>query len=305
MAVTLVKLELRGNLSEGVRTKVRPRVLRGLAGTGLRVIEEPQARGALGASFDSCEGKTCWQAALKKLRSRFIVGGAVSGEDRSFIIELWMADAATNKVAAKVRQTCHICGLKAVAEKIELAASALQAKLKASAKAPARVALVSEPSGAAVQLDGKPSGQTPRELVLPARKLEIVIKADGYLPTRRELTLVAGVNERVTVRLIRAPQKQKRGLKIGGWAAVGAAAASFAVAGVLFAADNEPAGCSGEEAFPGGQCPEVIDSTAGAWSAVGIGVGAALGGAYLLWRAYRREAPRDVALLPGGLVGRF
>jgi hypothetical protein len=300
--VTLVAPRVEGEVNEGVRGAVRDRLLAGLRGSRLRVVDEQAAEAALGPHYRSCGGPPCWKLALEQLHSRYVVGGSINGEDRSYIIELWVADAHAGKVAAKVRKTCNICGLNAVAEKMELAASALAAKLAASARAPARIALESEPPGALVKVDGRAAGHTPRELVRGAGTVELVIEAEGYLPHRRKVTLVGGVNERLTVRLIPLADRRSRGLTIGSWSAVGAAAASFALASVLFSLDGAAAGCSGEDQIPGGQCPERLETTAGAWTAAGIGVGAALAGGYLLYRLYFRKD--EDAGPPGGAARR-
>jgi len=55
-----------------------------------------------------------------------------------------------------------------------------------------------------------------------------------------------------------------------------------ALATVLFAVNGRPVGCDNEQSVPGGQCPQVSDTRAGAWTAAGIGLGATALGVYLL-----------------------
>jgi len=58
--------------------------------------------------------------------------------------------------------------------------------------------------------------------------------------------------------------------------------------------DGRPSGCADEEGVPGGQCPELLDTRAGAWSAAAVGIGFGLVGAYLLlWGDAPKEARRQ------------
>lgn len=309
--VAVVGLTFSGDVSEGVQQEFTKRIHEGLAGAGLQVISEQAAKQALGSKAPTCTDPACWKLIAAKLGCRFLVGGSIQGEDRSYMIALHMADGRAGKVAAQVHSACNICGLKAVAEKIELAASALRAKLLASAKAPARVIVESDPPGAALTVDGEQAGLAPTELELAAGTHRITAAADGFTAATRTISAVSGVDERLTIHLLPVSTSSTSKVKVAGWVVAGAGLASLGLAAALFAVDGDPVGCQGEEQFPGGQCPEQVQTSAGAWIATGVGAAAVGVGAYLLYRGYSRtkrpDADQGAGLRPSplGVSGRF
>jgi hypothetical protein len=291
--VAVVDLRFEGDASEGVRRELASRLAAGLVATGLRVVPEEDVRRALGTHHGRCLDAGCRRLAARRLGCRFIAGGGVREEDRSYAIELYLADGRSGVELARVRQRCDICGLKAVAERMDLAASALRAKLEALRRAPARVTVRAVPAAATVRVDGRAVGQAPQQLDLPAGRHRITVEAPGHLAATRTISAVAGVEERLTIELIPAapPPSPRRTL---GWLAVGAAVASVGVAAALFAVDGQPSGCADEQDVPGGQCPELLDTRAGAWSTAAVGIGFGLVGAYLLlWGDTPKDARRQ------------
>jgi hypothetical protein len=306
--VAVIGLSFSGEVTGGKQLELMKKVHEGLAGAGLQVISEQASRQALGSQAPGCTDAACWKMVASKLGCRFLVGGSIQGEDRSYMIELHMVDGRTGQVAAQVHSACNICGLKAVAEKIELAASALRAKLLASAKAPARLLVESDPPGASLAVDGEEVGLAPREIELAAGTHTITAKSDGFIAATRTVSAVSGVNERLTIRLLPVPTSSTR--KVAGWVVAGAGLASLGLAAALFALDGDPVGCQGEEQFPGGQCPEQVETSAGAWVATSVGAVAVAAGAYLLYSGYRVKRPhpaRSASLRPSplGLSGSF
>lgn len=297
--VAVLPLQHHGPVNEGVRTSLSRQLGQGLSATGLDVIDTEKTRQALGDSAGGCIDPRCRRMVAGKLGCRFVAGGAVhADEDRSFVIELWLADGYSGEVLARVRQHCEICGLKAVAERMDLAASALGAKARATTRVPARLVVSTDPRKASVEVDGDPVGTSPQELELPAGAHRIVVRAEGYLAATRTVQAVAGVEERVRVKLIPAgPKRTWHG--VAGWTVLGGALVSLAVATTLFAVDGGDVGCEGEREIPGGQCPQIRDTRAGAWTAAGIGLGASVLGVYLLLK----QPPRrdESALAPGRL----
>jgi hypothetical protein len=306
--VAVVGLTFSGEVAEGIQQELTRKVHDGLAGAGLQVIGEQASRQALGSQAPRCADAACWRTTAAKLGCRYLVGGSIQGEDRSYMIELRMADGRTGQVVAQVHSACNICGLKAVAEKIELAASSLREKLQASAKAPARVIVASDPPGASLTVDGAEAGLAPKELELAAGAHRITAKADGFIAATRTISAVSGVSERLTIRLVPVPPSSST--KVAGWVVAGAGLASLGLAAALFALDGDPVGCQGEENFPGGQCPEQVETSAGAWITASVGAVAVAAGAYLLYRGYLAKRPRPAlgaGLRPSrlGLSGRF
>jgi hypothetical protein len=270
-------LTFAGEVSEGLREALVKRLGAGLRASGLPV-----------AGQLSCDhGQACLHGAWVKLGTRYVAGGRVSGADREFEIALWLADAPTGKVLARVVQRCEICGLQAVADKMELAASALRAKLAAARQAPGRLLVESDPPGAAIVIDGRTVGPAPRELLLQPGRHRVRLRREGYLPVERSISAVSGQQDRLRLHLIAAPRPSRRPLKVAGWVGGGAGLAALVAGIALLAVDGNQADCGGEQQVRGGQCPSVIDSAAGGWTLVSLGGVALVSGAYLLYRAYR------------------
>jgi len=222
----------------------------------------------------------------------------VSGLDRSYELDLWLFDAAAGRLAAEAHDRCEICGLEGVASKLDLSASSLRAKLVAVARAPARLAVVSGPPGAMLTLDGNRLGPTPRELELSAGEHELRAQARGHLTSVRKVRAVAGLQERLELRLLRKPGMGAR--QLAGWSVLGAGVASLAVAGIFFGLDGRGVDCEGLPA--GSECPRVRDSKGAAWAFTAVGAASVITASVLIATGRRQDAARErrVTALPTG-----
>ena len=291
--VAVVGLAFKGEVPSAVRAAMNEHLGNGLSAAGLRLVPEASLRAALGERDGRCAEAACWKGVAARLGCRYVVGGSVKGEDRSYDLALWMGDATTGTVAAWVQERCDICGLAAASEKMDLTASALAAKLTAAERAPARVSLVADPPGASVFVDGVEVGPAPRELELAAGKHELVLRAPGYLAATRSVTAIAGVQERLELRLLRAGGTSPA--RVVGWIGVGAGAAALAAGIALLAINGQSVDCPGD-GRPG-LCTR--KTSAGGGVAGGLGAAALGVGGYLLYRGYRRgpaEAERAAAM---------
>lgn len=216
--VVVLDLHYVNDITEGVREALSGRLRQGLAATGMELTPIGQTREAVGR--DECLAPPCWRRVARQLGGRFVVGGKVQGEDRTYGLELWLADGHSGKVLARVRRQCDICGLAGVASKMDLAASALRAKAESTAKSPARITIQTDPPAASLLLDGSPAGTAPRELELPPGDHVVVAEAPGHIKTTRTIQAVAGVEERVELKLIRAAAAEGRSYRpLAGWLA--------------------------------------------------------------------------------------
>ena len=289
--VVVLDLELSGEINPGVREALMRQLRGGLTAAETKLISVDRTKRALQGK--GCNAPACWRRVAGKLGGRFVVGGTVTGEDRSYTLELWLADGYSGKILARVHQRCDICGLAAVASKMDLAASALRAKVESTAGAPARISIQSDPPGATLYLDGDALGSAPQQLDLPPGDHVIEARIPDHMPLSRKVHAVAGVEERVDLRLIPNAPTGRRYRTVAGWIVLGAGVASLATAAALFAIHGRATRCDAEQSIPGGQCPQTRDTRAGAWTAAGVGLGAAVLGAYLLLDSPRRR--RDVA----------
>jgi hypothetical protein len=284
--VAVLGLAFKGEVPSAVRTAMTEHLGNGLTAAGLRLVTAAQQRAALGDRQGSCAEAPCWKGVAAKVGCRYVVGGSVTGEDRNYDIALWMGDAASGTVAAWVQERCDICGLAAAAEKMDLTASALAAKLIAVERAPARVSLISDPPGAKIFVDGAEVGTAPRELELAAGKHELVVRAPGYLAALRTVTAIAGVQERMELRLLREATSSPA--RVVGWVGVSAGIAAIATGIALLAINGQSVNCP-SDMKPSGLCARKTNAGGG----VALGLGAAvLGvGGYFLYRGYRKASP--------------
>jgi len=91
------------------------------------------------------------------------------------------------------RLTVRLAGYRSAEESVTVAAEAAVERSYTLKVAPAALAIVSEPAGAAVTLDGKPVGETPVALasVAPGSH-QIRLTYKGYYPYESAIDLVAG-----------------------------------------------------------------------------------------------------------------
>jgi len=276
-------------VAQGARKVLDQRLAHGLQAAGAQVVSGRVVREAVQGA---CDGAACWRKVGQLFGARYVAGASVAGEERFFELKLWLADARGGRVVARVERRCDICGLKAVADAMDLAASALLAKLRARAARPARIAVVSEPPGATVFVDGKAAGRAPAELSLAAGRHALRVESDGYLPAQRVVQAVAGGLDKLRFRLLRRPPVERSGPRwqpIVGWGAVGLGVATLAAGVTLLALDGGDVDCRSGVVLAREICSR-RDTTVGGWILTASGVALAAGGAAVLLLAPGRRA---------------
>jgi hypothetical protein len=301
--VALLGLRFEGEVPAAVQREMAQRLAAGLTAARVKLAEPAAVLKALGGRR-LCKQPECWKAVAAAVGCRYAVAGTVRGEDKSYDIDLFLGDAFTGAVVVAGSDPhrpvrCAICGLVEAGRKVELLASALVAKLEAAARALARVAVVSEPPGAVVVVDGDEVGAAPREIELGAGEHELVVRSPGYLAATRRVTAVAGVHERIEVRLVPLARASSPA-RVVGWVGIAAGVAAIGAGIALFAIDGQAIECA----------PSAPDScqrretTAAAAALVGGGAAAAGVGGILLYRARgtdrRAAGEAGLALGAGG-----
>ena len=311
--VAVMDLVFQGEIPPWMSEKLRQNLEQGLAATGLSMLPAAQITEALSGSAGSCATSACRKALGEKLKSDYLVGGDIKGEARSYQFRLWIARADTGELLATIKESCDICGQAKVFARMELVASRLSARMasKQEQKRPARLLLRSDPPGGDITVDGEAAGTTPRTLTLSPGKHQIMVSTPGHIPASLEFEAVSGVDEQRRVALI---PKATPGAnwRVLGWTSLGAGVAALAAGVVLLVLDGSETECSGSESPVGPTsqpCPSVYETLAGGAALTGVGA-AALGAAgYLLYRAYRDDAPAReqaaVRFTGGGIAGRF
>lgn len=298
--VVALELSTTGAVPPRARDILEQRFHLGLKACGLRVVARDANRPEDQVTSSAC-GTECRRKIASRLQAQYVAGGTVAVRFDNYDMHLWLADGYSGKPVAEVSRRCDVCGIQAAAETMDLVASALRAKLEATRAQAAPIEIVTDPPGAQLTLDGDVVGPAPQSIQLPAGTHVIAARADGYLPAERQLTAVAGVSERVELRLLHAPPPTHRWRRIAGWTALGLGAAAVATGAALVAIDGNRTDCTSSDGGVVAKVCSTHDTATGGWVAVGLG-GAAIGsGLYLLFtgRAHREPAqPVSVSLAP-------
>jgi hypothetical protein len=279
--VAVVGLVFEGEVSKGVREEMSARLGQGLTAAGWGLAPEAELARARGGHEGPCVEAACWKRVATALGCRYAVGGLVKGDARNYDIALWIGDSLTGTVVARVEERCDICGLHAAAEKMDLTASALAARLAAAERAPAHLAVVADPAGATVLVDGKEIGPAPRELELAPGKHHIVVRSKGYVAAERSLLMVAGAQERLGLRLLQLPGTSPA--RVVGWVSLGAGLAALGAGIALIAIDGQAVDCPATGEPKLGLCHYRASLVEGA-VLTGLGAAALGAGGYLLYR---------------------
>lgn len=294
--VVVLPLEFAGNVVPVDQDVLGQRLLTGLKGTGMALIEGESVRKALAGQRGPC-GEACRRALAGTLEGRYVVGGRVEGEHEVYRIELWLADGYSGKTLVQAPRRCDICGITELATTMDLAASTLHAKLEALAGNPARFQVRTVPPGAMVYVDGDAVGNAPRELQLTAGEHEIAAEAEGYEQARRTVVAVEGASERVDLQL-----EQDTGRlwwRRAGWIAMGAGLAATVAGAVLIAIDGKETDCTATSDRTN-VCDKLRNTVVPGAISLGAGIAAIGSGLYLLLTHQQPAERRALTVVPQG-----
>jgi len=307
-AVGIFDLAFHGDIKPWLQKLLTEHLRKGLTETGLTVVDQAKMKKTLARHQGGCDTPACRRAVAGDLNARYLVGGTVSESERSYSIALWIALGPSGEVAARQKQQCDICGKDKVAGAIDLAASALRAKIKDSSTRLATIKVTTLPAGAVVLVDGDEVGHGPLTLTLPGGDHEIKARAKGFLPGMVKVKAVAGLQESVEVRLLASGEPGgavDHVLRPLGWATVAMGLGGIGAGVALLVIDGQGVGCPDAGSVPGDlvQCEERRDTASVGWILTGAGLATAAAGGYLVWRAHdgasRDEPTREVRLSPG------
>jgi hypothetical protein len=204
-----------------------------------------------------------------------------------------------------VHERCETCGLEDAAEKANLAASALRARLEAVTRTPARFVIRSRPPGAQARLDGKPIGTTPLDLELASGEHQLTLEMGDHEPMHRTFVVVSGVDETLDLELVSQPSMFP--YRPIGW--TGLTIGALAIAGGIFAlvVDGKEVSCPRSTQDAQMHCPLVRSTGVLGAALLGVGSAAAAVGGISLYLG-TRSGPSESSLRPGfgiALSGRF
>jgi TolB-like protein len=280
--VAIVRVEFQGSIADTAKELLVQKLSDGLTAVDFDVTGGASIsnRTIDGAPASACRDESCARRVASELGVAYLINGQVTEKEKSYTVSLELVNGKNGQVVGSNRESCEICGLEEAAEKMSLAAAALRTRLESLVKAPSRVVIRTRPEGARLSIDGKSVGRSPLDVTLTGGRHTVRVNMEGYDPTERTLTVVAGVDENLELDLVRLPTKFP--FKTAGWSAIAAGGAALIVGGVLVALDNREVSCQPEDKDPRGHCPEVWDTGLAGAALMGVGaVAGTLGGVWL------------------------
>ncbi|HET6583064.1 MAG TPA: PEGA domain-containing protein [Nannocystaceae bacterium] len=267
-------LAIEGALPKPVQQELEERLREGLAKPGLDLVD------------DAASATHVVRATVE-----------VADRDLRFRIELREKDG---DVVAHVEDLCELCGRTEAADTLTSLGLSLRRRVEIALRPPPVVAVVSEPPGAFVQLDGEPFGTTPIELPVAAGKHTLRVTKAGFIAQTRTIDVVSGVRESLHVALQTIPGEaapQRRPVRWAiGWAALSAGAVGTLSGVTLLAIDGRPirSKCKGSGVDADGTC-RFVHSTLVSGAVLGaLGVGLlATGIALVVIEKRRAPAARE------------
>lgn len=312
----LLPVQFEGDFNDAWRATLQEDLERGLADTGLSVLD-PQAVTEASGGVGDCRNAKCFQFLSQSVRAPFLVRAKIVVAERNYEIALDIIDGRDGSLAASSTESCQLCGLAEVGELIAKQAAVLREKVDVLALAPAVVAITTEPTGATIFIDGERIGEAPLEHELSPGTHRAQARKPGYVEQVRTLEAVKGVRERVTFELMLAPaeeQTPRRDWKPPvGWSLLGVGGAGLASGITFLAIDEVPyrARCSGPDIDALGHCRQRYNTLTHGIALTASGAALAITGAALLiaarvGRGRRTDAmARRLRLGPGTIGGRF
>jgi hypothetical protein len=287
--VAVLPMEFEGRIPEVSRVSLNERLVEGLAAVGFEVSAGDVLENALpkGMTTDLCHAAPCYKQLAGKLVLDFLVIAQLKMKERNYELRLELIGGRDGKLTAEAHDTCSLCGMQEVGEKLDKLASSLMAHVGVRRNDPARLLVQSTPVGATVTVDGRTAGETPLSLDLAAGSHEVVFEARGHAGTRKKITLDPGVRGLVSVDLLPMRAAPTGVLKAHGAArdfgvitmGVGLASLATGVA-VLLIADHRPTLCADQTFLPPPNDPNVRHCYVNARLPAGLLMGA--GGAALV-----------------------
>lgn len=157
-------------------------------------VGEPGA--AEKAAPAACSDSACLKKVATAAKVRFVVSGQVSNADDIYKVSLTLYDDAIDKVV-DASQECELCAAEEVDKSISSAVDSFKAAFAAPMPPPpapeapkpppmTELSMTSDPSGAAIALDGKPAGVTPFKAPVARGKHKVTLSKAGYVTETHE-----------------------------------------------------------------------------------------------------------------------
>lgn len=302
--IAVLPLKVEGQADEATRRAWMEGLRRGIGRGDFAVAEQKQVESAADAA---CERKSCWDKLRGATKATHMVRTQVTIKNRDYALKLELVDAESGAVIVSTEDRCEICGVEEVSNLLDSQGALLQTRLAAMGKGPPVLVVDTTPSGALVFVDGEVVGTTPLERPALEGTHKVRVSLSGYVAEERELSLVPGVREQVTLTLQRTPGSPKR--RALGAAGVAGGLALLGAGLALVAIDDRPykGDCSGSSVDAGGDCKFLFNTAVGGTVAAVVGAVLTTLGVVALVRNRNVKPARQAWVVPAGLgvVGRF
>jgi hypothetical protein len=234
--VAVLPVDFEGRVPDASRVSLSERLVEGLARAGFEVSAGDVLKSALvnGPALETCHAPGCYKQIAAKLALDFLVVAQLKIKEKNYTIRLQLVSGRDGKSTSEARETCELCGIQEVGEKLDTLASSLMSKVGTPRSDPARLAVQSEPAGASVTVDGRSAGETPLSVELSAGSHEVALAAPGHVGAHKSVTLEPGIRGLLSIDLVplAAPESARTGPpRPVWWAAIGVGA--LAVGGGL------------------------------------------------------------------------
>jgi TolB-like protein len=312
LTTAILPIQVVGELSEADQAALADELVRGLRRGSFGVVAPEDVARTVG-DVGRCEKAKCIQKVGKSTSASHVVRAKVEVLDRDYSVEVELLDARSGQSIARNAESCEICGIADAGAMISTAAATLRTKLDALAKGPSILAVVSEPSGAEVRIDGDVIGVTPLQRPVVPGKRVLRISREGYVAIEREVTVVEGIEESLAFELEKVPSRLPS--RPWGWVSLGLGIGSVGAAVAFAVLRDRPYrlgdACEGDNVDARGNCRRLWNTE---YHVLGFALAGAtlttLGVAILLnTTSAKRQAKRStrVGLGPGSVTvrGRF
>jgi hypothetical protein len=283
--VGVVRLEFEGNVSETGREMFAQRLAAGLTVARFEVLSGAKLREKLRSGDDACADQSCYPRVARSLGVGYIVVGQVLEQSKTYQIALELINGRTGATLATLREQCETCGIEEAGEKMDLAASALRARLQAVTRMPARFIIRSQPVEARASIDGKAVGRTPLDLELAGGEHHLALELGGHDPLHRTFIVVSGVDETLDFDLVSQPTTFP--YRMVGWAGVTAGTLAIAAGVIALVVNGNEVSCTATVKDDGGHCPFIRKTDVLGASLLGLGSAALTVGGVSLYLGTR------------------
>ncbi len=293
--IAVMPVRATGALPAGWLQPIEAATAEGLGRAVTEVV--PASEVAVAAARAGCDARdtTCIVRALPDGVTHVLLG-AVERTGRDYVIELELV-ARGAKPAAAERETCAVCGLQEVAQRVSDRSAQLAAELRQEAPAaapitaPAVLEIRSAPPGATIIIDGSHVGESPRVHAVPPGQHVIEGRMPGWRVAQRRVEVASGATISVALELTRIPPPKRFDRRLGA-GLLGPGLLGVVAGVVLLTLDERPIAwdCSGANLDVLGQCRFRYDTLTGGAVALSLGTVAAIAGAVVLGVAGKRRA---------------